>query len=364
MDHPRGQFGVALHENGKGLLAHKCSLASMSSCLFSNGKRFAQHVYPKEEDLERVVASNAKAFFGTDTIYVDAKNRIGTQFLGGAVPDGVLFDLSDIENPEFYLVEVELSSHDFNSHIFPQITKFFAFFKNQRSQNELTDKLFTIINKDEALRDEFRSRLKEREVFKFLKDTIDNSKNVLIVIDGDKKEFPEIMEAYTDTWGKVVTIIILKEFRNDGEYIYSMNPEFSTIQLEVESPGTVSGEGRPTYTEEDHLEGVADSVKAAYYELKKALLEHDKATLNPQKYYISVVHGRNRAFFKFRRKKLNIVVMLEEPEVRSMVRHHEVHSLSKAVQDFYNGPCCRIILNNADNLDEVLEVLRKAISRT
>jgi hypothetical protein len=35
----------------------------------------------------------------------------------------------------------------------------------------------------------------------------------------------------------------------------------------------------------------------------------------------------------------------------------------RAVQDFYNGPCCRIILHNAQNLDEVLEVLREAISR-
>jgi hypothetical protein len=79
---------------------------------------------------------------------------------------------------------------------------------------------------------------------------------------------------------------------------------------------------------------------------------------------IRLVHGRNRAFFEFRRKKLNPAVMLEEAKARSIVHHHEVHSLLKAVHDFYNGPCCRIIIHNTDNSDKVLEVLRKAIART
>ena len=31
---------------------------------------------------------------------------------------------ADKENPEFYIVEVELSKHDFYGHIFPQFTSF------------------------------------------------------------------------------------------------------------------------------------------------------------------------------------------------------------------------------------------------
>lgn len=333
----------------------------MSSCLFFQGKRYSEHSFGHEEDFESLVANNAKAFFGPDTVYVDAKNRIGTQFLGGAVPDGVLFDLSDIENPEFYLVEVELSSHDFNNHIFPQITKFFAFFKNSRSQNELLEKLHKLIDSDLTLRNEFKSRLKDRELFKFLKDTIDNSKNVLIVIDGEKKEFPEIMEAYTDTWGKLVTIIVLKEFKNNSNSIYSMSPEFTTIQMETLPE--ISAERKLIYSEEDHLEGVADVVKSAFQDLKKSVLTfRTEAILNPQKYYISIVYDRNIAFLKLRKKKLNIVIMVEENKVKSMLKHHTVQSLSQSVQDFYNGPCCQVSVYNSEYLEEIIEVLKLAMT--
>lgn len=70
-------------------------------------------VYSKESDFEELVAKNAETIFGDKEIYIDVKRKINTTTLGGTIPDGFLIDLSDIENPGFYLVEVELQSHDF-----------------------------------------------------------------------------------------------------------------------------------------------------------------------------------------------------------------------------------------------------------
>jgi len=98
--------------------------------LFYNGKRFVEYEFEKEADFEKEISENFKLFFGQDSIFIDAKKKIETKSLGNSIPDGFLFDLSDKDNPEFYLVEVELAKHDFFNHIFPQITKFFGFFKN------------------------------------------------------------------------------------------------------------------------------------------------------------------------------------------------------------------------------------------
>jgi uncharacterized membrane protein len=79
-----------------------------------------------------------------------------------------------------------LASHDFFRHIFPQITKFFAFFKNRKSQSELIKKIYSEIDNNVALKKQFKKYLGEKEIFKFVNDTIENSQNILIIIDGEK----------------------------------------------------------------------------------------------------------------------------------------------------------------------------------
>ncbi len=185
--------------------------------ILEGNKRFVEAQYKLEDDFEELIRSQSKALFGKDTIFIYTKRKLKGVILGATIPDGFLFDLTDLENPEFYLVEIELQKHDFYKHIFPQITKFFGFFRSTASQNDLVEKLFSIINADAALRSEFKKFLGEQEIFKFLKDISEESQNILLVIDGDKVELPEIVNTYTDTWGKLVKILKVKKFTNENE---------------------------------------------------------------------------------------------------------------------------------------------------
>jgi hypothetical protein len=124
--------------------------------LLQNDKRFNEYKYKSESEYEKDILTSYKTIFGSDTILIDAKKKIGSEALGKTIPDGFLFDLTDIENPEFYLLEMELESHDFYNHIFPQITKFFAFFKNNKRQKELVGKLFSTIDTDSGLKKQFK----------------------------------------------------------------------------------------------------------------------------------------------------------------------------------------------------------------
>jgi len=330
--------------------------------LFTNNKIFTELSFEKESDFEKDVVANAKIFFGPATIYIDAKRKIETKSLGNSIPDGFLFDLSDKNNPEFYLVEVELAKHDFFNHIFPQITKFFGFYKNPKSQNDLVDKIFKIITGDINLKKEFKKYLGEIEIYKFIKDTIESSQNILIIIDGEKKEMPEIIETYTDTWGKMVKHMLIKKFVNNGEIIYSIHPEFEIIEFaEIDDEEPDTKETVP-YTEAYHLEGVSETVKEIYQKIKTELLQFDRELIfNPQKFYISIRKNKSIAFFIFGRKKIRLAVLNPEEDTRKEILHHPIKTFTPGVQKFWNGPSCGIILETTNNLEEVIALLKKLI---
>ncbi len=75
-----------------------------------NGEIFEKVFYNKENEFEQLVANNSVTIFGNKAIYIDIKKKVNTSTLGGTIPDGFLIDLSDPDDPQFYLVEVELQN--------------------------------------------------------------------------------------------------------------------------------------------------------------------------------------------------------------------------------------------------------------
>lgn len=332
--------------------------------LFTNNKTYNQFLFDREADFEREVVTNSKQFFGSNSIYIDAKRKIETKNIGNSIPDGFLFDLSDKDNPEFYIVEVELAKHDFYNHIFPQITKFFGFYKNPKSKNDLVEKIFTFINSDNEIKKEFKKYLGDKEIYKFIKDTIEKSQNILLIIDGDKKELPEIMETYSDTWGKMVTLVLIKKYYNNNEIIYTMHPDFENIEIaDLEDEIASDTDDNIEYNEEYHFEGVSETVRHIYNHIKSELLiTYPFLIFNSQKYYISIRKDKNIAYFSTRRKKIRLVVMLSEEETKKTIKNYPIKTLTAGVQKFWNGPSCAVMIENSDNLEEIVDLLKKLIA--
>ena len=259
--------------------------------LIQDGKRYDEKKFSHETDFEAQVVAAKETIFGRDTIYIDAKKKLGTLALGNTVPDGFLFDLSDPDNFEFYIVEVELEKHDFYNHIFPQLTKFFAFFKNSKRQRELVEKLFSTINADSSLKRRFKSFLGDKEVFKFLNDLIDSSQNILLVIDGAKPELPEITDTYSDTWGKMVRVLEVKKFTNkDNSIILTVDPAFENLEFSYEEPIADTEKKATQYSEEFHLEGSTHMVKQIYEHVKAVVQEKTKSPPQPPE----ILHTQSR----------------------------------------------------------------------
>lgn len=332
----------------------------MRSAIYMNGNRFVESEFQYEKELEKIVQENSKVLFGEKTIFFDIKSKIDSKSLGGAIPDGFLFDFKDEENPEFYLVEVELKKHDFYKHMFPQITKFFAFFKNAKSRNNLIEKLFYFIRSSPELKSEFKKYLGRREVYKALKDTIENSQNILLIINDNKPELQEVFETYTDTWDKMVKVEILKQYTYNEKTIFTVNPDFEDIGF-IEVP---TKEAEEKYTERFHLEGVDGRIASTYEEIKGGMTKLDPAIkVNPQKYYISLRKNKNFAYIKPRKKKLHIVIMLPYETGSQLIKEHKLTQLSEGIQKFYGGACFRVTLTDKANLDEALKALKEAYRR-
>ena len=324
-----------------------------------DGEKFTEVDFKKEEDFENLVIKNSKILFGGNSIYFNLKNKIRSQSLGNSIPDGFLFDFKDKENPEFYIVEVELANHDFFRHIFPQVTKFFAFFKNSKSRNELIDTLFNYIKLDTNLEEEFKNYLGKKELYKALKETIEDSQHILIVIDENKLEFQEIMETYTDTWDKIVKIEILKQYSAKGRTIFTLNPDFEDIELVEPLP---QEEIKEKYNENFHLEGVAEDEQKAYQVIKDNILKlNPNIKINPQHYYVALRDRKNFAYLYFGKKKLQITVMLSFEIGQKMIKNHKFRQLTEGVQKFYGFPgSFEVTVENTNNIDEVVAILKEA----
>lgn len=331
----------------------------MQTALYFNNKRFTEKEFSKEKELEDLMFQNSKSLFGQNSIIIEAKKKIENKTLGGTIPDAFLFDLNDPENPEFYLVEVELASHSFYNHIFPQITKFFAFYKNPVSQSELIEKLYSLVNADPGLKKQFKDLIGNKEIFKFIKDTLENSQNILLILDNEKPELPEIINTYTDTWGKIVKLTLLKEYCNNGESIISLTPEFANLTtVELVLSGKEEEIVVGPYTEDYHLGDALPVIKEAYQKLQSELLLQVKdIKFNPQRYYISLRKKKNFAYIKIQKKKMTIVAMLDQTSIEGKIKNHKIVTLTDSVQKFYNGPCAQIVITDNSNMNEIISLL-------
>jgi predicted transport protein len=179
-------------------------------------------------------------------------------------------------------------------------------------------------------------------------------------MDNEKKEIPEVMETYYETWQRV-KMILLQKYASNGNTFLTMHSPFNLVSR-VNNKERVVRE-KITYTEESHLERTSDDMRAVYGKLKSDIQKIDaEVNFNPQKYYISMHKNRNLAFFHFKRKKISIVVMATDKDARKVIKHHDVKALAASVQKFWNGSSCAVDIEDVKHLNEITLMMKKLVS--
>ena len=154
--------------------------------------RYEEWTPASEDEFEQIVEEHAREIFSEQSIYLDIKHKLKSKSGIGSIPDGYALILTD--KPCWYIVEVELSSHDVYEHIVPQMSKFTTGIKNLATQKEIVDFFHEEISKDEDLRATIKSKIGSLEIHKFLSNLISQPPKLAIVIDKETEELREAVE--------------------------------------------------------------------------------------------------------------------------------------------------------------------------
>lgn len=107
--------------------------------LLIDGVKYVEWTPTSEGEFERMVEEHAKDIFGEQSIYLE-KHRLRTKSGIGSIPDGYVIVFGD--QPQWHIIEVELSTHPLYEHIVPQISKFINGIKNPSTQRDIVDTLY------------------------------------------------------------------------------------------------------------------------------------------------------------------------------------------------------------------------------
>jgi hypothetical protein len=162
------------------------------SILVIDGVKYEEWTPKTEDDFERVVKEHAKDIFGEQSIYLDLKQKLKSKAGIGSIPDGYALTLAD--DPDWYIVEIELSSHPVFEHIVSQINKFTVGIKSPHIQTEIMHGLYQEISKDEVLKERIASQIGSAEIFKFVSDLVSRSPKLAIIIDEETEELREAVD--------------------------------------------------------------------------------------------------------------------------------------------------------------------------
>jgi predicted transport protein len=346
-------------------LSPKGKAVDLSMALMINGNSLesqpsknsvpVEQKFKSEKEFNELIVNNSKMLFGKSTILIDATKSLFECYL--------LLDFSEAEKHKLYFVDITLSKQNFWE-LFTRITRLFALFNFRDYQNKLVELVLDIIGENTTLKSELNPITGEN-IDEYFKVVLINKPFILLLTDQERPELIEINMAYSTYWGKFVKPILIRKYADNGDLFCSITPAFADIDFTTNGKsGKDSIIKREKSTEADHLENTSEIIQGVYMKIKTDLLKEDKSIeFNPKQYYISMRKNRNLAFFHISKKRISLVVMNPEKDTQEEIKHHEVKTLTEKVQKFWNGPSCTIIIDNMDNIDEIIALLKKLIQQ-
>jgi len=232
--------------------------------LLKDGVRYNLWIPDREETFEEIIKEHARDIFGEDTELFDIKKKIKTKAGIGSIPDGYVITFAD--EPRWYIVEIELSSHPIYEHVVPQLVKFISGVENPESRREITNALYNEIKDDVNLKNRVRERIGSGEIHQFISNLLSKPPKLVIIIDEVSSELEEtckILSRSVET-----DVVEFKTFEREeiglGVHVHLFEPLFTPImktpikEKRVSEISITIGGHRVKLTKEDILNVVND----------------------------------------------------------------------------------------------------------
>ena len=333
-----------------GFLLRDSNIFTLNNVHFDERAVFSEVKLSAKSELEELILQYHSTIFGENNVVIDNTKCSNEYF-----PDMFLVDFSDRVKPRIYIIEQYLQGNSLGL-LYARITHFIASLSNKKYQNDFLSELNNVINADDKVKEELKERLnEEQDIAGLLSELIDNKPAILLLKDNENVTLDLMQSVYVHTWGKMLRQILIRKYFGEDETVYEVNPAFADIWKNERQ----KAEDAVIITENDHLCELPDRIRNIYRSIKSALLETDNSLeFNVKKHYISIKKEKNLAFIQLKRKNVDIVVMHPENETRELIQYHKIKSLVPSVQKFWNGECCTVIVENSDNLEEIIGLLK------
>jgi len=185
--------------------------------LVYNGKVFNKVKFVNEDELEKAVVKHSPDIFGQKSVYIDIKKRVKhkqNSFI--SIPDGYILDFRS--DPQLWVVENELETHDSFKHIGIQLLKFASQFSEGSFQ--VKEILLEAINGEVALKEK-ASLLASKAKFANISEALDfaifkNDFSFLIVID----EITDDLSRVTRELAKQPELLQIQKYSDGREFVY------------------------------------------------------------------------------------------------------------------------------------------------
>ena len=216
---------------------------------------FKPYSYKSEAELEKLAVEHSEELFGKNCHFFNLKRKIVSKSGIGSMPDGYLIDFS---NDRFFIIEVELSSHDIVGHVTNQLFRFKLAMGNSETRNELAKFLSGTLTRLDGLTKRFDADYLSKLMEKV---------GIFIIIDSISEQLTEVVELLAKD-GTDVKAIPFETYVSSNRFVH----KFTTFTRE-----TLEKEAKKwtfkwtTVPIEHHLEKAESSTKQVFEKLSQQI---------------------------------------------------------------------------------------------
>lgn len=215
---------------------------------------YSPYSYKREEELEKLAVEHSARLFGKNTHFFNVKRKIVSKSGIGSTPDGYLVDLA---SDKFFIIEVELSSHDIVHHVMNQLSRFKLAMGNSETRNDLAKFLARTARKGQKVSDtDYLARIIEQGV------------GIFIIIDSVSEQLTEVVEHLAKD-GTDVRAIPFETYANSRNQLLHKFTTFTKEALEREAKKWTFK--WTTVPVDEHLDKTDGGLKSVFSTLSKQI---------------------------------------------------------------------------------------------
>lgn len=192
--------------------------------LLIDGVKYELWTPKKEvEEFHPLVKEHYKEIFGGSSIFIEG-SRLESGSGKGSIPDG--FVITPNEIPQWYIVEMELSTHQLYDHIVNQVGRFINGIKTTATQKKIIEAIYQHIQENKRRKAEFEEAIGSGEIFKFISDLVTKPPVLVVIIEDKTQELDEALDLLKYSPIKIVKFQTFRRVGAEAVHAHLFEPPF------------------------------------------------------------------------------------------------------------------------------------------